>query len=57
MPVDTIELDELVLDELSVTSMRDAAASPDKTVMISSNCSCCLSNECCCSCYIPEDPG
>jgi hypothetical protein len=57
VPVNTIELDELVLDELSVTSMRDAAAVPDKTVMISSNCSCCLSNECCCSCYIPEDPG
>ena len=55
MPVDTIELDELVLDELSVTSIRDAAALPDKTVMSSSACSCCLSNECCCSCYIPDE--
>jgi hypothetical protein len=54
--VDAIELDELVLDELSVTSIRDAVALPDTAQAPQSAASCCLSYECCCSCYYPEDP-
>jgi hypothetical protein len=48
MVVDTIELDELVLDELSVTSIRDAAAlteTADGTLQADA-CSCCLSYKC-----------
>lgn len=56
MVVDTIDLDELVLDELSVTSIRDAAARPETGTVQAANCSCCLSYECCCSCYYPQDP-
>jgi len=57
--VDAIELDELVLDELSVTSIRDAVALPETAAgtLHADACSCCLSYQCCCSCYYPEDPS
>jgi hypothetical protein len=57
--VDAIELDELVLDELSVTSIRDAVALPETAdgAPRADACSCCLSYQCCCSCYYPEDPS
>lgn len=55
MVIDVIELPELDLDELSVTSMRDAVARPE-TATVVQPASCCLSQGCCCSCYIPNDP-
>lgn len=48
MVVDAIELDELVLDELSVTSIRDAVVLPETAdgTLLASACSCCLSYHC-----------
>ena len=58
MPVDAIELDELVLDELSVTSIREAVALPETAdgTLQAAACSCCLSYKCHTECY-PEDPS
>ena len=54
MRVDTLELEDLVLDELSVTSMRDAVALPETGASSgsssSSSSSCCGSSSCCDSC-------
>jgi hypothetical protein len=59
MVVDTIELDELVLDELSVTSIRDAVALPETVdgALQADACSCCLSYKCHSDRYYPEDPA
>jgi len=58
MVVDAIELDELVLDELSVTSIREAVALPETAdgTLQASACSCCLSYRCHPS-YDSEDPS
>jgi hypothetical protein len=56
MSVDAIDLDELVLDELSVTSIREAVALPETAdgTLQADACSCCLSYKCH-SQYYPED--